>query len=43
MHGHFEDVMAVDVEFFKHLEEVFPGRDIAPTTTKSCTITAPAR
>jgi uncharacterized radical SAM superfamily Fe-S cluster-containing enzyme len=29
VHGHFEDVMAVDVEFFKHLEEVFPGRDIA--------------
>ena len=29
IHGHFEDVMAVDVEFFKHLEDVFPGRDIA--------------
>ena len=28
VHGHFEDVMAVDVKFFKHLEEVFPGRDI---------------
>ena len=28
LHGHFEDVMAVDVDFFKHLEEVFPGRDI---------------
>src|ERR1700753_2833056 len=28
IHGHFEDGMAVDVEFFKHLEEVFPGRDI---------------
>jgi uncharacterized radical SAM superfamily Fe-S cluster-containing enzyme len=28
-HGHFEDVMAMDTEFFKHLEEVFPGRDIA--------------
>src|SRR6266436_2798331 len=27
-HGHFEDVMAMDAEFFKHLEEVFPGRDI---------------
>src|SRR5579885_1304208 len=27
-HGHFEDVMAIDVEFFRHLEEVFPGRDI---------------
>src|SRR6201985_2202155 len=29
LHGHFEDVMAVDVEFFKHLEDVSPGRDIA--------------
>ena len=28
MHGHFEDVMAMDTDFFKHLEEVFPGRDI---------------
>jgi len=27
-HGHFEDVMAVDTAFFRHLEEVFPGRDI---------------
>src|SRR5215475_14034994 len=29
IHGHFEDVMAIDTEFFKHLEQVFPGRDIA--------------
>ena len=28
IHGHFEDVMSMDTEFFKHLEEVFPGRDI---------------
>src|SRR5437867_12627751 len=28
IHGHFEDVMAIDTQFFKHLEEVFPGRDI---------------
>jgi 7,8-dihydro-6-hydroxymethylpterin dimethyltransferase len=28
LHGHFEDVMAIDTEFFKHLESVFPGRDI---------------
>src|SRR5688500_3481392 len=28
VHGHFEDVMAIDTQFFKHLEEVFPGRDI---------------
>jgi len=27
-HGHFEDVMAIDLEFFRHLEEVFPGSDI---------------
>jgi uncharacterized radical SAM superfamily Fe-S cluster-containing enzyme len=27
-HGHFEDVMSTDVEFYRHLEEVFPGRDI---------------
>ncbi len=27
-HGHFEDVMAMDPAFFKHLEDVFPGRDI---------------
>src|ERR1700758_2206095 len=28
IHGHFEDVMSIDTKFFKHLEEVFPGRDI---------------
>ncbi len=28
VHGHFEDVMAIDAAFFKHLEDVFPGRDI---------------
>src|SRR6201981_3564288 len=27
-HGHFEDVMSMDTNFFRHLEEVFPGRDI---------------
>ena len=27
-HGHFEDLMAMDTQFFRHLEEVFPGRDI---------------
>jgi uncharacterized radical SAM superfamily Fe-S cluster-containing enzyme len=27
-HGHFEDVMSVDVDFFRHLEEMFPGRDM---------------
>jgi len=28
IHGHFEDVMAIDTDFFKHLEETFPGSDI---------------
>jgi uncharacterized radical SAM superfamily Fe-S cluster-containing enzyme len=27
-HGHFEDVMSIDTEFYRHLEESFPGRDI---------------
>ncbi|HSQ20024.1 MAG TPA: radical SAM protein [Blastocatellia bacterium] len=27
-HGHFEDLMSNDPAFFRHLEEVFPGRDI---------------
>ncbi|HEX5434966.1 MAG TPA: radical SAM protein, partial [Candidatus Angelobacter sp.] len=27
-HGHFEDVMAIDTAFFRHLEQVFAGRDI---------------
>ncbi len=27
-HGHFEDVMAMDSAFFKHLEDSFPGSDI---------------
>jgi uncharacterized radical SAM superfamily Fe-S cluster-containing enzyme len=28
VHGHFEDVMAIDTAFFKHLEDAFPGSDI---------------
>src|SRR5436853_949339 len=28
IHGHFEDVMAMDTAFFKHLQEVFPALDI---------------
>src|SRR5205823_8455978 len=28
LHGHFEDVMAMDTDFFKHLEQVLPDRDI---------------
>jgi uncharacterized radical SAM superfamily Fe-S cluster-containing enzyme len=27
-HGTFEDVMSIDPAFMRHLEEVFPGRDI---------------
>jgi uncharacterized radical SAM superfamily Fe-S cluster-containing enzyme len=28
VHGSFEDTLAIDPAFFKHLEQVFPGRDI---------------
>jgi uncharacterized radical SAM superfamily Fe-S cluster-containing enzyme len=28
-HGHFEDLMAIDSNFLKHIENNFPGRDIA--------------
>src|SRR3982751_4908761 len=28
IHGPFEDLMSIDPEFSKHLEDVFPGRDI---------------
>ena len=27
-HGHFEDLMAIDAEFLKHIEDLFPGRDM---------------
>jgi uncharacterized radical SAM superfamily Fe-S cluster-containing enzyme len=27
-HGHFEDIMAIDSSFLKHIERMFPGRDI---------------
>jgi 7,8-dihydro-6-hydroxymethylpterin dimethyltransferase len=27
-HGHFEDIMSIDPEFTRHLEDIFPGRDI---------------
>ena len=27
-HGHFEDILSVDVDFYRHLEEMYPGRDI---------------
>jgi uncharacterized radical SAM superfamily Fe-S cluster-containing enzyme len=29
IHGEFEDLMSIDPAFSKHLEDVFPGRDIA--------------
>src|ERR1700734_2774722 len=29
VHGQFDDVMSIDTDFSKHLEDVFPGRDIA--------------
>ncbi|MBO0722251.1 MAG: radical SAM protein, partial [Blastocatellia bacterium] len=28
IHGHFEDVMSIDPTMFRHLEDMFPGRDI---------------
>jgi uncharacterized radical SAM superfamily Fe-S cluster-containing enzyme len=28
IHGYFEDVISIDPQFFRHLEETFPGRDI---------------
>src|SRR5205814_10555324 len=28
-HGHFEDLMAIDEKFLKHIEATFPGRYIA--------------
>jgi uncharacterized radical SAM superfamily Fe-S cluster-containing enzyme len=28
-HGRFQDLMSIDTDFSKHLEDVFPGRDIA--------------
>ena len=30
IHGHFEDVMAMDTDFFKHLEQVFPAATFRP-------------
>ncbi len=28
VHGHFEDIMAIDSKFLAHIESMFPGRDI---------------
>lgn len=28
IHGYFEDVLSIDPEFTRHIEQVFPGRDI---------------
>ncbi|CDM64395.1 radical SAM protein [Pyrinomonas methylaliphatogenes] len=28
IHGHFEDIMAIDSKFLAHIESMFPGRDI---------------
>ena len=28
IHGHFEDMMAIDSKFLTHIEKMFPGRDI---------------
>jgi len=42
-HGHFEDVMSIDTAFFKHLEEVFPGRDIRAHNDDKLHNTVPRR
>src|SRR6201990_2721424 len=34
-HGHSKDVMSIDTAFFKHLEDVFPGRDIRAHNDKN--------
>ena len=28
VHGHFEDMMAIDSKFLTHIENMFPGRDL---------------
>jgi len=28
IHGHFEDVLSIDAEFYRHIESMFPGRDM---------------
>ncbi len=28
VHGHYEDMMAIDAKFLTHIEKMFPGRDI---------------
>jgi uncharacterized radical SAM superfamily Fe-S cluster-containing enzyme len=28
VHGHYEDMMAIDSKFLEHIEKMFPGRDI---------------
>jgi len=33
-HGHFEDVMAIDVAFLERIERLFPGRDFEGEPTK---------
>jgi len=34
VHGHFEDVMAMDAAFLKRIESLFPGRDFLAPLTK---------
>jgi len=43
VHGNFEDVLAVDVDFFRHIESVFPGRDIRAHNDERLHNTDPAR
>ena len=33
-HGHFEDIMSIDPEFLRRLEDLYPGRDFLSPLTK---------
>ncbi|MBI4458965.1 MAG: radical SAM protein, partial [Acidobacteria bacterium] len=33
-HGHFEDVLSMDPDFLRHIEAMFPGRDISAHNDK---------
>jgi len=43
LHGHYEDMMAIDSRFLSWIEKQFPGRDILRTTTKTSTSMVPRR
>jgi len=43
LHGHYEDMMAVDSKWLSWIERQYPGRDIPAHTTKTFTSMAPRR